>query len=610
MLNSQGSLNRLGANLRNPYGPSAASLNLDFTASNTLDSRITFSRGSQATLFDSTGTLVYAKHNLALQSEDFATTWTVTGATVSTNAATAPNGTATADKLAENSSTGSHLVSQNITYGVGTYTASLFAKKAERDWVRVLFFDGTNTFSAFFNLNTGVVGTVTGTGASAAIQSVGDGWYRCLVTAATAAGAGTFAPRVALADNNSSYTGSTGSGIFIWGAQLNLAGMEGGVTSSLATYYPTTTAAYYAPRFDYNPTTLAPQGLLIEEQRTNSIRNNTMVGAVAGTPGTLPTNWTVPNPANLTTNVVAFGVINGINYIDLQITGTTNATAYVLTWEATTQIAASSGQTWASSWWWSIIGGDFTNVTAAFMDIRELDGAGSQLASGAVSVSLPTSAFNRVSATRTNSIASTAYIQPRIRFVVNNTAAVNFTLRIGLPQLELGAFATSVIPTTTTALTRNTDVAIMTGTNFSSWYNASEGTLYADFVLRQTNAASAQMLASINDNSPNNRFTLTVAASSNLFLALRNTSGAGLLQTSTANAAIIGSNKGALAISTGASIVGNGGTVATNASYAAPVVTQIQIGNQLGAGYFNGTIQRIAYYPTRLANTTLQALTG
>jgi hypothetical protein len=235
-------------------------LNLNFLNAGVLDSRITFSRGSTATYFDQLGVLQTAQNNIprfdynpatlaaqgllieeqrtnsCLQSEDFATTWTVTGATVSTNAATAPNGTATADKLAEDSSTGSHLVSQNITYGVGAYTASLFAKKAERDWVRVLFFDGTTTFSAFFNLNTGVVGTVTGTGASAAIQSVGNGWYRCLVTATTAAGAGSFAPRVALADNNSSYTGSTGSGIFIWGAQL-----EAGAFAT--SYIPTTTTA-------------------------------------------------------------------------------------------------------------------------------------------------------------------------------------------------------------------------------------------------------------------------------------------------------------------------------------------------------------------------------
>jgi hypothetical protein len=40
------------------------------------------------------------------------------------------------------------------------------------------------------------------------------------------------------------------------------------------------------PRFDHGPASRQSLGLLVEEQRTNSIRNNTMVGAVAGTPGT------------------------------------------------------------------------------------------------------------------------------------------------------------------------------------------------------------------------------------------------------------------------------------------------------------------------------------
>lgn len=42
-------------------------------------------------------------------------------------------------------------------------------------------------------------------------------------------------------------------------------------------------------------------------------------------------------------------------------------------------------------------------------------------------------------------------------------------------QLEAGSFATSFIPTSATSVTRNADVAIMTGTNFSSWFNATQG---------------------------------------------------------------------------------------------------------------------------------------
>jgi hypothetical protein len=244
----------------NLYPTVRPTLSFDFVNAGVLDPSVTFTRPTSATYFDETGILRVAnpntprfdfspstlaaqgllieesRTNLTLQSEDFATTWTVTGATVSTNATTAPSGTTTADKLQEDTSTGSHLVTQNITFTAASHTASIFAKKAERDWIRVLFFDGTNTFSAFFNLNTGTVGTITGAGATASIQNVGNGWYRCAVTATASAGSGSFAPRVALADNNSSYAGSTGSGIFIWGAQI-----EAGAFPT--SYIPTTTTA-------------------------------------------------------------------------------------------------------------------------------------------------------------------------------------------------------------------------------------------------------------------------------------------------------------------------------------------------------------------------------
>ena len=45
-------------------------------------------------------------------------------------------------------------------------------------------------------------------------------------------------------------------------------------------------------------------------------------------------------------------------------------------------------------------------------------------------------------------------------------------------QLEAGAFPTSYIPTTASTVTRSADLASMTGTNFSSWYNFNQGTFF------------------------------------------------------------------------------------------------------------------------------------
>jgi hypothetical protein len=46
-------------------------------------------------------------------------------------------------------------------------------------------------------------------------------------------------------------------------------------------------------------------------------------------------------------------------------------------------------------------------------------------------------------------------------------------------QLEVGSFPTSYIKTTSASVTRNGDVAVMTGTDFSDWYNATEGSVYS-----------------------------------------------------------------------------------------------------------------------------------
>jgi hypothetical protein len=601
--------------LVNPY----PALNLDFIDNQTLDSRVTFSRGSQATLFDSTGTLKYAKHNLVLQSQTFQTTWTVTRSSISADATVAPDGTLTSDKLVEDTTaSNTHFISQNLTTAVSAYTFSVYLKAAGRNFGRLILSDGTSFFTAYFDLSTGTVGTVSGTGATAAITSVGNGWYRCSVSATTvasSAGGANVNIRTATANGTDIYTGNGTSGFFIWGAQLNIANMEGGVTSSLTTYYPTTTAAYYAARFDYNPSTLQPLGLLIEEQRTNSIRNNTMVGAVAGTPGTLPTNWGT-TLSGLSQTVVSTGTENGINYIDLRLFGTTTSTFVLVATEVANNIVASSGQTWTASSYVKLVAGSLANITSINSTVSGRD-ATNPITTQTESTSTPftpTSAAlstQRYSATRALNNASTGFVTQFVTILCASGAAIDITLRIGLPQLELGAFATSVIPTTTTALTRNADVASMTGTNFSSWYNASEGTLYVEAQLQGVGGLAPAALVSIDDVTTNNRIILRrslVAGTANF----RFVSSAGSIDANLLSGSNTGLNKMIAAFKAGDQQSANNGTLFTGITPVAslPIVTRLAIGDGPGSTPASGTIRRIAYYPTRLPNSTLQALTA
>jgi hypothetical protein len=220
------------------------------------------------------------------------------------------------------------------------------------------------------------------------------------------------------------------------------------------------------PRFDHGPVSRQSLGLLVEEQRTNSIRNNTMVGAVAGTPGTLPTNWSISGGGfgTLTQEVVATGTSNGIAYIDVKYSGTSSNTGFRIFCEVVGQIVASTGQAWTGSVYAAILPGS-SGLTSVNVAINERNSGSSiiNIQSGS-SYSTLSSTMTRLTTTITSASATTVSVQPEVNIVFPTTTAVDFTLRIGLPQLEQGAFATSTIPTTTTALTRPVDSAVIDGT--------------------------------------------------------------------------------------------------------------------------------------------------
>jgi hypothetical protein len=392
------------------------------------------------------------------------------------------------------------------------------------------------------------------------------------------------------------------------------------VRSTTATYFDQDgilqTAAANQGRITFDPSTLDCQGLLIEEQRTNSIRNNTMQGAVAGTPGTAPTNWAVSGLGTLTQQVVGTGTSNGITYIDVRFSGTTSTTQLVIRFDGIGTIAAANGQSWAISAWLAIVGGSAAN-TNNYTLANNLFDSGSVYIGEGPGISLaspPTSTFTRYSGAGTISNASTASIRPYFYFLFASGVAIDITLRIGLPQLELGAFATSVIPTTTTALTRNADVASMTGTNFSSWYNAAEGTLFSESInLPGQSAVVFPRIANINDGTTNNVITTIWRSDTSRLYGVVTTSGSGVADVGANGVTQTNANKIALGYATNnfaASV--NGGAVNTDTSGAVPTgLTTLGIGRQASAADFiNGYIRRIAYYPVRVTNAQLQALTG
>jgi hypothetical protein len=172
-------------------------------------------------------------------------------------------------------------------------------------------------------------------------------------------------------------------------------------------------------------------------------------------------------------------------------------------------------------------------------------------------------------------------------------------------QVELGAFPTSYIATISASVTRNADAASMTGTNFSSWYNAGEGTLYAEI---NPKALAASSGAVINDNTTSNRIRVATASTSDQTLITTSgtaqatlDAGTPVIDTSMKLASAYKVNDFALSL--------NGGTVATDTAGTVPVVTQLQIGAETTT-IGTLTIRKLAYYPLRVTDAQLQALTS
>lgn len=562
---------------------------------------ITFSRASNATRFAPDGVLQYAPHNLLLQSQTFDNaSWTKVAATVTANATAAPDGSVTADKLVENAANAYHYILQTSTTTSNTpLTYSVYAKAAERNFINIQLGGSFTNQGVSVNLTTGQKLEYNSPTATS-VTSVGNGWWRISISAATSG----ISPALLILpcstlSSNPIYTGDGTSGVFIWGAQL-------AVGPYPLDYTPTTTAVVYGPRFDYNPTTLAPLGLLIEEQRTNSIRNNTMVGAVAGTPGTAPTNWVVSGTdSGITRDIVGIGVESGIAYIDVRFYGTPSAgTNRTINFEAANGIAATSGQTWTGSAYIALVGGSLSGTTVTFSLLETNGSSGVVNNDKAITPTAGALSGKRDSLTATLSGGGTVTnIQPRIRIGYTVGTPIDITLRIGLPQLELGAFATSVIPTATAAVTRSADIASVN--TLSPWYNAAEGTFFSEGSTLKTSGAAPLLIAQVSGGSDRHQVGVYTSTAATVV--------GGVVQ------ALIGANtspaiKVAYAYKVNDfAVSNNGGSVATDTSGSVPSgLTYLAIGKfDFGGGEsLSGYIRRIAYYNRRLTDAELQVLTS
>jgi hypothetical protein len=583
-------MNRLRTRLRASIASGPLVL-LDFISGG-LDPRVTFTRGSNATLVDSTGKITYAPANLALYSQDL-TNWTADGANVTSSTEIAPDGTATATLLT--AASGNNRRFRTTTFPVGV--AVIFSVYVKQGTATTIQTDVVNqvagpTFTFATQIYSGGIGATNHT-----VTPLANGWFRLSfkLTITTAS----IGPGVAMSG------AAVGSTVLVWGQQAEPVTYQ----TAPSTYNPTTTAAYYGPRFDYDPVTLAAKGLLIEQQRTNlqtyseqfdnaiwsagtlTIATNTTVspdGTSSADTGTRPTTGATENMRRATTAQAVNTAVTLTVYVKANTAG---ARLYLR------NLAVDNTTTTGVVQFNPADGTISTTYGSAYVGKATMTAAGN--------------GWYRCSITGTTpAVIATNFIDIG---VTDGTSAVGGvagnSIFIWGAQLEAGAFATSYIPTVASQVTRSADIASMTGTNFSSWYNQTEGTF-----VTSADTAGAPTVAGFtfiaSDGTQNERVQTVFEPS-----AITSTVIDGNVTQAnfTASYTINQPAKAAIAYKVNDFAASfNGSAATTDTSGTLPTVNRMTLGSSWDGlnFYLNGHIRQIAYYNTRLPDATLQELTA
>lgn len=352
------------------------------------------------------------------------------------------------------------------------------------------------------------------------------------------------------------------------------------------------------PRFDFDPITLACKGLLIEETRQNVCwySENFSAWNTSGSVS-VTANSTIAPDGNQTADTIARtagqsdAVLlaqtftgDGVKAVSVWVKKGTSPASLIALLDAT----ASAYRLWVDVTWsgntpvLAFTSGSLLKSTEYANDWWRLEFA-----------------TTAVTAANTNRI----YIYPGRAGSVNGDNVI-----VWGAQAENGAFCTSYIPnSTSSSTTRNADVATMTGTNFSDWFNATEGTLACAYRPMAITAAT-QSFCTMSDGTTNEMIQL-LQSSTNAAYAVKVGNVFQTLLTPTPGVSanteylLVGSYK-----ADKFAAAKNGSSLQTDTSGTIPTVDQLRIGAfGTGGGQCNGHISKINYWNLSLTNQEVLA---
>lgn len=332
----------------------------------------------------------------------------------------------------------------------------------------------------------------------------------------------------------------------------------------------------------------APRGLLVEPSGTNLLTQSEFVNGVTD----------APSRAGLISATSFSGLISGTG-LAFGYDGSTETRAYK-------SFSRAIGETYTFS-----------------VFVRMDDGLPPVF--GHAAVANPANDFNIVTsgasgdappAYRIENYGSGLYRVSRV--ITQNTAGGNVgiikyptnsarTFKVSGYQLSSGASPTSYIPTGASAVTRAADSAVMSGTDFSDWFNPAEGTFVAEADHANPLGTSTCALA-IDDGGNTNRFLLSAGSDGGLqaWAGANATASLGIITANTTfRAALTYSSAGVAGCM-------NGGAVQSAAMPALTGLNALRLGHRSssGIGRWNGHFRCVRYIPRRVSNSELQGLTA
>jgi hypothetical protein len=261
----------------------------------------------------------------------------------------------------------------------------------------------------------------------------------------------------------------------------------------------------------------------------------------------------------------------------------------------------------ASEWSWAFItpsaavGGVWFNLSNGTIGTQQAGCVGSIVSYG--------NGWYRCSVTLTGTgVASTTRVTPTNADNTNTAGDGTSGIFAWGAQLEVGSFPTSYIPTTTASVIRSADICSITGSDFTGFYNQSEGTIVGSGSTNQPTTVAGPLLFRTNDGTNNN--VIQVGMTNSPLEAVRPiivASGTTTYNNKHGTATVGVERKVGTAYKTNDAISAFNGTLGTLDTTVTPPTNCNT--SSLFSGLGSGTISSFRYYKKRLSDAKLQTLT-